>query len=103
MIGLGSDKNRVRDNSDKIFNHQQDVHGDDGKEKPEREEVHSLLGALQLGGDVQSFVKARQYPAKLRSWRWWFRERLGKWPTPLPLNFIFCSFLPESPIMEKAI
>ena len=67
MIGLGSDKNRVRDNSDKIFNHQQDVHGDDGKEKPEREEVHSLLGALQLGGDVQSFVKASQYPAKLRS------------------------------------
>ena len=30
-------------------------------------------------------------------------ERLGKWPTPLPPNFIFCSFLPESPIQRTAL
>ena len=42
-------------------------------------------------------------------WKWmklsisWSNERLGKWPTPLPLNFIFCSFLPESPIQRTAL
>ena len=30
-------------------------------------------------------------------------ERLGNWPTPLPLNFIFCSFLPESPIHIQSL
>ena len=33
----------------------------------------------------------------------WFSERLGFWPTPLPLNFIFCLFLPESPIHIQSL
>ena len=28
---------------------------------------------------------------------------MGLWPTPLPLNFIFCSFLPESPIHIQSL
>ena len=31
----------------------------------------------------------------------WSNERLAKWPTPLPPNFIFCSFLPESQFNER--
>ena len=30
-------------------------------------------------------------------------ERLGNWPTPPPLNFIFCSILPESPIRIQSL
>ena len=42
--------------------YQKDVHGDDGKEKPEWEEVHSFFSAVELCGYVQRFVKTRQQP-----------------------------------------
>ena len=28
---------------------------------------------------------------------------MGLWPTPLPLNIIFCSFLPKSPIHIQSL
>ena len=55
--------------------YQQNVHCNDGEEKPEREEVHSLFSAFKLSVDVQSFIETCQYPEE-----WYLMPRVSKTP-----------------------
>ena len=55
--------------------YQQNVHCNDGEEKPEREEVHSLFSAFKLSVDVQSFIETCQYPEE-----WYLMPSVSKTP-----------------------
>ena len=57
------------------FIYQQNVHCNDGEEKPEREEVHSLFSAFKLSVDVKSFIETCQYPEE-----WYLMPSVSKTP-----------------------
>ena len=48
-----------------------------------------------------SFSFSRFYSPPPPSSNLWFIERLGLWPTPLPPNFIFCSFCPKVQLWRR--